>query len=224
VKQSEIKDFFERERERMVNDQLIFRGISDESVLAAMAKVPREKFVLSEDIHLSYRDGPLPIGQHQTISQPYIVAYMTEAMDLNQDSTVLEIGTGSGYQTAVLAECVKHVTTIEIIPELAARSRHVLENTLNYKNITFFEGDAYDGCQVGKTFDRIILTAAPINVPDALFDQLAPGGKLLAPVGTVVQELVLFMKGRDSSWIREKLMDVRFVPLTGKTLQEKSGP
>jgi protein-L-isoaspartate(D-aspartate) O-methyltransferase len=209
---------FARLRERMVRDQLRSRDIIDSQVLAAMQKVPRHEFVPAEFINSAYDDGALPLGLGQTISQPYIVAYMTQALELNGKERVLEIGTGSGYQAAILAEIAAEVYTIEIVPQLQEHARVVLDK-LGYHNIHFRVGDGYMGWPEHAPFDRIIVTAAPENVPQPLIDQLSEGGRLIIPIGVQSQELVIYIK--EKSKIRHySTIPVRFVPMTGKA-QEK---
>ncbi len=201
-------------RERMVKDQLESRGIRDARVLAAMRAVPRHEFVPAEVRSRAYSDSPLPIGYGQTISQPYVVAAMSEALALEGDERVLEIGTGSGYQAAVLAELCREVYSIEIVPELAVSARAVLER-LGYDNVQVREGDGYQGWPEHAPFDRVIVTAAPDHVPQPLVDQLAVGGRMVIPVGTGSQELILITRTPDGVK-RETMMGVRFVPMTGE--------
>jgi protein-L-isoaspartate(D-aspartate) O-methyltransferase len=198
----------------MVEDQIERRGITDPAVLAAMRAVPRHRFVPSEQVAAAYEDRALPIGFGQTISQPYIVAFMTQALQLVPEHRVLEVGTGSGYQAAILGQIVREVQTIEIVPELAARARALLAE-LGYTNIHVRSADAYTGLPELAPFDRIIVTAAPHHVPQPLIDQLATGGRMIVPVGESRQQLVLMTKGNETDGIRaEPLLDVVFVPLT----------
>jgi len=203
-----------RLRERMVRDQLRGRDISDPKVLAAMLKVPRHEFVPADLARSAYDDSALPLESGQTISQPYIVAYMTQALALRGTERVLEIGTGSGYQAAVLAEIVPEVYTIEILPKLQERAAAIL-GRLGYKNISFRAGDGYMGWPEHAPFDRIIVTAAPEEVPQPLLDQLKDGGLLIAPIGHLNQELVVFEKEKSKIKHRSTI-PVRFVPMTGK--------
>jgi protein-L-isoaspartate(D-aspartate) O-methyltransferase len=203
-------------RHRMVDDQLRANGIRDTSVLAAMERVPRHRFVLAEHQHLAYGDHPLPIGFDQTISQPYIVAYMTEVVDLSPEEKVLEIGTGSGYQAAVLAELVREVYTIEIVPELAARARRVLEE-LGYSNVRARAGDGYAGWPEHAPFDAIVVTAAPDHVPPALVEQLALNGRMVIPVGKGNQQMRVITKTARGI-VEERTLPVSFVPLVRDTL------
>ena len=184
-----------------------------------MLKAPRHEFVPPAWRNLSYLDRPLPIGSGQTVSQPYIVAYMSQALALKPTDRLLEIGTGSGYHAAVLSLLAGQVYTIEIIADLGIQARQKLE-TLGYKNIELRIGDGYQGWLEKAPFDAIILTAAPAKIPQPLLDQLGLGGRLIAPVGEDFQELVLVE--RDSSGYRTKfLIPVRFVPMTGRAMQEK---
>jgi protein-L-isoaspartate(D-aspartate) O-methyltransferase len=208
---------FARLRERMVRDQLRARDISDPKVLAAMLKVPRHEFAPADLARSAYDDGALPLELGQTISQPYIVAYMTQALELRGTERVLEIGTGSGYQAAVLAEIVPEVYTVEILPTLQDRATAIL-GRLGYRNIHFRVGDGYMGWPEYAPFDRIIVTAAPEQVPQPLLDQLKDGGLLIAPIGYLNQELVVFE--REKSRIKHRsAIPVRFVPMTGKAQQ-----
>jgi protein-L-isoaspartate(D-aspartate) O-methyltransferase len=202
---------YEQARRNMVEYQIKARGIKDKRVLSAMLKVPRHLFVPEEMKDLAYRDEPLPIGYSQTISQPYIVAYMTEALKLRPEDKVLEIGTGSGYQTAILAELVREVYTIEIIPELSQRAEETLKS-LGYTNIEFLIGDGSRGWPEKAPFDAILVSAAPAEVPPALVDQLQINGRLILPVGTDSQELVLIKKTK-KGLEKTSLIGVRFVPL-----------
>ena len=184
---------FDWQRRQMVEYQLRDRGIKDERVLAAMSKVPRHQFVNMSWRDWSYRDRPLPIGHSQTISQPYIVAYMTETAEISPEDKVLEIGTGCGYQAAILGEIAQEVYLIEIIPKLAERARRTL-NQLGYKNIKVKTGDGYQGWIENAPYDAIIVTAAPEHIPQPLIGQLATNGKMLIPVGTWYQNMVVIKK------------------------------
>ncbi len=208
-------DLFAEKRERMVREQLIRRGIHDKRVLDAMRKVPRHLFVPPEMVDEAYNDYPLPIGQGQTISQPYIVALMTEALELKGDEKTLEIGTGSGYQTAILAELCKEVYTIERILSLLNRAKEVLRK-LGYKNIFFRAGDGTLGWPENKPYDAIIVTAAAPKIPQPLLDQLADNGRLVIPVGDrFSQELIKVTKKSKDELIKENLGGCRFVSLIG---------
>jgi protein-L-isoaspartate(D-aspartate) O-methyltransferase len=207
------------ERQRMVQQQLRGRGIKDERVLAAMAKVPREEFVPSESRGASYADGPLPIGYGQTISQPYIVAFMTEELRLKPSDRALEIGTGSGYQTAILAELVAEVYTIEIVEPLAKNAEATLKH-LGYKNVHVKAGDGYKGWPEAAPFDAIIVTCAPDRVPQPLTDQLKDGGRMIIPVGErFAQELYLLEK-KNGHLKESAVLPVRFVPMTREAQKE----
>lgn len=204
------------EKQEMLDHQIIARNIKDKPTLAAMNKVARHLFVPKHIASHAYLDRPLPIGYGQTISQPYIVAYMTEKLHLRPDFKVLEIGTGSGYQAAVLAKIVDHVVTIEIIPELAEQAKTRL-TALGYKNVTAIHGDGYFGWQQAAPYDRIIVTAAAEFVPPPLIEQLKEGGSMIIPVGSPfgAQWLMLITK-RDGQAKTQRLLPVRFVPFTRK--------
>jgi protein-L-isoaspartate(D-aspartate) O-methyltransferase len=199
-------------REAMVKTQIESRGIRDPATLAAMRKVPRHQFVANEQVANAYSDGPLPIGYGQTISQPYVVAYMTEIVKPQAGHTVLEIGTGSGYQAAVLAQIVKKVYTIEIIEPLGKQATSRLRN-LNYKNIELKIADGYDGWKEHAPYDAIIVTAAAEYIPPPLKDQLKDGGRMIIPVGSpyMTQQLMLIEKSGNKYKTRS-MMPVRFVP------------
>jgi protein-L-isoaspartate(D-aspartate) O-methyltransferase len=199
------------ERQTMVDDQIQGRGIADQRVLAAMRSVPRERFVPANVSTEAYADHPLPIGFGQTISQPYIVAYMSEALQVSTSSKVLEIGTGSGYQAAVLGELAGEVYSIEIVPQLADRARQTL-GALGYKNVHVRTGDGYLGWPEQAPFDRIMVTAAPDHVPQPLVDQLATGGRLVIPVGRADQDLLLITR-TPQGVVQQRTIPVRFVPL-----------
>lgn len=211
---SNTADEFENQRLQMV-EQLSARGIKDRAVLKAMSKVPRHRFVAASQAGLAYGDYPLPLSHDQTISQPYIVAYMTEAAELLSNEKVLEIGTGSGYQAAILGEVAKVVYTIEIIPEMAERARQTLSK-LGYKNVHVKTGNGYQGWAEHATYDGIVVTAAPAKIPEALVDQLALNGKMVIPVGTSNQEIVVITKTQNDL-IEKRTIPVRFVPMTGKS-------
>jgi protein-L-isoaspartate(D-aspartate) O-methyltransferase len=202
---------YQTDRKAMVETQIKARGIKDELVLQAMNKVPRHKFVPETMRKYAYNDEPLPIGKGQTISQPYIVAYMTEALELNPEDRVLEIGTGSGYQAAVLAEIALEVYTVEIVEELAQRACALLREE-GYENIFFHTGDGTFGWAKHAPYDAIIVTAAPPRVPEKLRDQLKQDGKMILPVGDMYQELLLIIRGKNK-FKTKKLLPVRFVPL-----------
>jgi protein-L-isoaspartate(D-aspartate) O-methyltransferase len=207
------------EREAMVKTQLEGRGIKDRAVLEAIRKVPRHRFVPEELRARAHDDGPLSIGDGQTISQPYIVAWMTELVEPRKGMRVLEIGTGSGYQAAVLAECVDEVDTIEVVTALGRRADRLLRE-LGYRNIRTRIGDGYHGWPDRAPYDAILLTAAPPgDVPAPLLEQLKVGGRLVAPVGRKVQMLVRITR-TETGYRRENLGLVLFVPMTGKAQDE----
>ena len=205
---------FDAARRRMVETQLQAEGIKSEPVLQAMRRVPRHLFVPPELRDRAYENTPLPIGLGQTISQPFIVAYMTEVLQVGRAHTVLEIGSGSGYQAAVLAELAREVLTIEIVPQLADRARAALSEA-GYSNVTVRTGNGYLGWPERAPFDRIIVTAAPDAIPQALVDQLAVGGIMVAPVGTLSQEIVIVTKTADGV-AEKRTIPVRFVPMVQK--------
>ena len=205
-------------RSAMVQHQIEARGVRDAKTLAAMRHVPRHLFVPKATLSVAYGDHPVPIGNNQTISQPYIVAFMTEALELQGGEKVLEIGTGSGYQAAVIAEIARRVYTIEIVEPLGRRARTVLDQC-GYRNIEFLIGDGYRGWPEHAPFDAIIVTAAPDHIPQPLIEQLKPGGRLVIPVGEFAQQLLKITK-RDDELRYESLLPVRFVPMTGKAMEE----
>jgi protein-L-isoaspartate(D-aspartate) O-methyltransferase len=205
-------DPFFAKRNRMVQNQIAGRGITDEKVLEAFRQVERHKFVLPEYIPYAYNDSPLPIIEGQTISQPYIVAFMTDVLNLKKTDKVLEIGTGSGYQAAILAEICDSVFTIEIFETLGKRSRELFDQ-LGYTNIFTKIGDGYKGWSEYAPFDAIVVTAAPEKIPLPLQEQLAEGGRMIIPVGgSNIQQLVLLRK-RKGKIREESILPVRFVPL-----------
>jgi len=203
-------------RERMVETQIRARDITNTAVLQAMGRVPRHLFVPDDVRPFAYEDRPLPIGRGQTISQPYIVAYMTEALQVEPSHTVLEIGTGSGYQAAILAEIVKQVYSVEIVPDLAETARRSIAEA-GYKNIEVRTGNGYMGWHDQAPFDRIIVTAAPAEIPQSLVDQLAVGGVMVVPVGTASQEIVVINRTPDGI-VQKRTIEVRFVPMVSKPL------
>jgi len=215
---------YQTARLRMVEEQIEARGVKDARVLEAMRTVPRHLFVPESRRSMAYEDFPLPIGEGQTISQPYIVAVMTELLELSADDRVLEIGTGSGYQAAVLAEIVKEVDSIEIVPGLGNRAKALLEE-LGYDNISVRIGDGYEGWPGKAPFDAVIVTCAPEAIPQPLIDQLKEGGRLIIPVGPAgaVQELVRGVKV-DGELRTKDVFSVRFVPMVkGKKKSDSGG-
>lgn len=205
-------DDYRRARSRMVEQQLAGRDVRNPAVLETMAKVPRHLFVSPELRHEAYEDTPLPIGYGQTISQPYVVGSMTEHLNPARDKRVLEIGTGSGYQTAILAELFEHVDTVEYVAELSRQAQLVL-GQLNYINITFYVGDGLILPPDGEKYDAIIVTAAPEDFPEALADRLKHGGRLIIPVGGAIQYLKLAVKDETGKLDIRTLYPVRFVRL-----------
>lgn len=214
------EESLESARQRMIRVHLRGRGIADDRVLKAMAAVPREEFVPAYLRSEAYADRPLPIGLDQTISQPYIVAYMTQVVDPRPTDRALEIGTGSGYQAAVLSLLVDSVYTVEILDDLTQRAKATLAR-LGYHNVVAATRDGYEGWSEHAPFNVIIVTAAPDHVPQPLVDQLAPGGRLIIPVGDFWQELRLIIRQEDGVLATERKLDVRFVPMTGRA-QEKA--
>jgi protein-L-isoaspartate(D-aspartate) O-methyltransferase len=212
----DVPDETQRARRlEMVERQIRDRGVTDKAVLAAMSKVPRHRFVPPRWQGLAYTDGPLSIGEGQTISQPYIVGWMTELIRPTKEMRVLEIGTGSGYQAAVLAECVAEVDSIEVVPSLGRQAEARLREQ-GYRNVRVRIGDGYEGWPDRAPFDAILLTAAPPNdVPKPLLDQLKPGGRLVAPVGRGFQRMVRITR-TETGFKRQVLGAVMFVPMTGK--------
>lgn len=206
----------------MTKDEMIEhikkRGVKDSRVLRALAEIPRADFFPEGIKEMAHEDGAFPIGHRQTISQPYIVAYMSEQLGLKASDRILEIGTGSGYHTAVLSKLVKEVFTIEIIEELFFNAKTIFHQK-GYKNIEVKFGDGYDGWSEKAPFDAIILTAAPKKISKKLLNQLQEGGRLLAPIGEFTQDLILYVK-QDGQVLEEKLIPVRFVPMTGKALND----
>ena len=201
-------------RKQMIETQIRDRGVTNEKVLQAMFEVPRHIFTPQYDVNSAYADSPLPIGEGQTISQPYIVAYMTEAAMLKDDDKVLEIGTGSGYQAAILSKMVKEVYTVEIVESLGKNAEKLLKDN-GYNNIHIKIGNAYQGWAEYAPFDVIIITAAPEEVPQELLKQLKTGGRMIVPVGIYIQELLRVTK-TENGISTEDLLPVRFVPMTGK--------
>ncbi len=213
---------FVAERERMVREQLAGPGrdITNARVLAVMSKVPRHEFVPETLRALAYQDHPLPIGHGQTISQPYIVAFMTEQLELRPTDRVLEVGTGSGYQAAVLAELAAQVYTVEIIEDLAKSAAAALKR-LGYTNVHVRAGDGYKGWPEAAPFDTIIVTCAPERVPPPLLEQLKEGGRMVIPVGPAWDQELVVLRKRDGNLERRAVLPVRFVPMTGESQRPK---
>jgi protein-L-isoaspartate(D-aspartate) O-methyltransferase len=214
TKKEAQEEVYAERRERMVVTQIEARGVKDKLVLDAMRKVPRHLFVAEGLRDVAYTDGPLPIGEEQTISQPYIVALMTELLGLKGGEKILEIGTGSGYQAAILAEIAKEVYTIEIICSLAEMAETRLKE-MEYKNITVKCADGYQGWEEHAPFDGVIVTAAPDHIPQPLVDQLKMGRRLVIPVGDLFQELMVVTK-TEKGMKKDMIIPVRFVPMTGE--------
>ena len=210
---------FAQQREQMVETQLKSRDIQSERVLEAMKKVPRHLFMPESVRQFAYIDSPVPIGQGQTISQPYIVGLMTQTVDPQPGDRALEVGTGSGYQAAVLGELVQEVYTIEIIPDLAERAEKALAES-GYDNVEVRQGDGYQGWPEKAPFDIILITAAPEEIPQPLIDQLAEGGRLVVPVGPQGEIQTLTLVTREKGEVKKTyITDVRFVPMTGEDQQ-----
>jgi len=212
--QTQLADF-PAQRERMVKEQIVMRGVVEERLLAAMRKVPREEFVPAEFRAESYTDRPLPIGYDQTISQPFIVAFMTEELRPQPIDRVLEIGTGSGYQAAILAELVADVYSIEIIEPLAKNAEATLQR-LGYKNVHVKAGDGYKGWPEHAPFDSIIVTCAPERVPQPLIDQLKDGGRMIIPVGAKFAQELYLLEKKNGRLEQSAVLPVRFVPMAGE--------
>lgn len=215
-------ELYAEERYRMVESQIESRGIRDKRVLESMRIVPRHCFIPPEHIHMAYADGPLPIGEGQTISQPYIVALMTELLKLRGEEKVLEIGTGSGYQAAILAHLAQEVHTIERHAPLAERAKLTLES-LGHNNVEFHVGDGSKGLPDLAPFQAIIITAAAPSVPDPLMDQLDDGGRLVVPVGSRFNQLLELWTRTEDDTTREVIAPVAFVPLRGEFGWEDDG-
>ncbi len=211
---AQSRDAFEQARERMVDEYIAAEGVTDNRVLEAMRATPRHEFVRPGDVRSAYFDAALPIGHAQTISPPFIVAYMTESIDPQPTDTVLEIGTGSGYQAAVLSPLVQDVYTIEIVEELARSAKRRLAN-LDYDNVHVKAGDGYQGWPEHAPFDKIIVTCSPEKVPAPLIEQLAEGGKLLIPLGERYQQVFYLFEKRDGTLQATRLIPTLFVPMTG---------
>ena len=209
-----LQDPTAAKRMQMVQDQIEARGIKDKAVLSAMRQTPRHEFMPQEARPAAYDDHAVAIGHGQTISQPFVVAFMSEALGIAKHHRVLEIGTGSGYQAAILSQLAAEVDTIEIVPALARSAQETLTR-LGYRNVHVREGDGYKGWPEKAPFDRIMLTAAPPEMPQALIDQLKPGGKLIAPIGPTGgnQELIVLEKSPTGKITRRSVLPVRFVPM-----------
>jgi protein-L-isoaspartate(D-aspartate) O-methyltransferase len=219
VFESNLRGDFKAMREKMVETQIKARGVKDPRVLSALLKVERHRFVPEEYLNSAYSDQPLPIGEGQTISQPYIVALMTELLELKGDEKVLEVGTGSGYQAAILGELAKEVYTIEIIESLASVAKNRLSE-LDYQNIKVKAGDGYLGWPEVAPFDAIIITCAPDHIPKPLIEQLKEGGRMVVPVGAYAQELKKIVK-RSGKIETTDVIPVVFVPMTGEGVKKK---
>lgn len=209
------EDRYIERRWDMVENQIVSRGINDARVIKAMLKVKRHLFVPKEYLDSAYSDKPIPIEKEQTVSQPYMVALMTELLNSSPGRKILEIGTGSGYQSAILAETGCDLYTIEIIEDIAANARKTLEK-LGYSNIRYRIGDGYKGWEKNAPFEGIIVTAAPADIPDKLIEQLSQGGRMIIPVGDLSQELLL-IENTNEGVKRKKITAVRFVPMTGQS-------
>jgi protein-L-isoaspartate(D-aspartate) O-methyltransferase len=216
-------DAFAAARQHMVRDQLLGRDITNARVLAVMGKVPRHEFIPENLRSQAYADGPLPIGHGQTISQPYIVAFMTEQLEPKPTDRVLEIGTGSGYQAAVLSELVAEVHSIEIIEALAQRAETDLKR-LNYKNVKVRPGDGYKGWPEAASFDAIIVTCAPEKVPQPLVEQLKDGGRMIIPVGPIWNQELILLRKQGGHLEKRAVLPVRFVPMTGDVQGKPAAP
>jgi protein-L-isoaspartate(D-aspartate) O-methyltransferase len=207
---------FFAERKQMVEHQIKGRGVTDERILEAFMKVERHRFVPKPLILSAYEDRPLPIGYGQTISQPYIVAFMTETLHLSRADRVLEIGTGSGYQAAILAELCQHVYSIEILEPLGRRAKKIL-NELGYKNITIKIGDGYQGWEEYAPYDAVIVTCAPSHVPVPLKEQLKEGGRMIIPVGEGFHQELIFLQKKNQALKQKRTLPVLFVPMVDET-------
>ncbi len=213
-------DITSEKRWDMIERQIIARGIRDPKLIQAMIKIPRHEFIPADLRDHAYDDNPIPIGMEQTISQPYIVALMTEILNLKQGERVLEVGTGSGYQTAILAELGCKLYTIEIVEPLLEKAKELLES-LGYRNIHYSTGDGYCGWEEHSPFDAIIVTAAPDHIPQSLIGQLKVKGRMVIPVGDMSQELILIRKTENGVEMKT-VTPVRFVPMTGEAQKAKN--
>jgi len=208
-------DGYALERKRMVDEQIAARGVRTRSLLAVMGSVPRHRFVPPDELAWAYADGPLPIGHSQTISQPFIVALMTELLELTPAARVLEVGTGSGYQAAVLGELALEVHSVELIPELAHKAEAIL-NSLGYTRVHVHLGDGSLGWKEAAPYDGIIVTAASPQVPPPLLEQLAEGGRLVIPVGGRGSQILEVFRRAGTKFVHERNISVAFVPLRGE--------
>jgi len=215
---SPTKDPARAEREKMVRTQIAARGVKDPRVLAAMSEVPRHLFVEPDHRGDAYGDHPVPIGEGQTMTQPYIAALMTELLDIQPSDRILEIGTGSGYESAVLSRLARQVYSIEILPGISRRAQERLRS-LGCANISFRIGDGYRGWPDAAPFDGILVTAAPRQIPPALLEQLAPNGRMVIPVGDFFQELKVFARDARGELSETSVLPVRFVPMSGEAAQ-----
>lgn len=211
-RQTTLDAGFQEERRLMVEEQIKKRGIKDPVIIEAFLKVPRHRFVPTKYRKMAYKDHPLPIGEGQTISQPYIVAYMTQILNLSKTDKVLEIGTGSGYQAAILGELSDSVYTIEIITSLGNRASKLLQE-MGYSNVKVKIGDGYQGWEKYAPFDAIIVTCAPTEIPNALKNQLKEGGRIIIPVGSLHYQNLVYLKKVNNQIKEEKVFPVRFVPM-----------
>lgn len=215
IQMVDSQDEYTAQRARMIREQIKLRGIRDERVLAAFQEVERHRFVPERYRNAAYGDFPLPIDEGQTISQPYIVAYMTEILNLKKDDRILEIGTGSGYQAAILSRICDTVYTVEIFQTLATKARKLFDE-LGYNNIMVKAGDGYEGWPEKAPFDAILVTCAPSKVPDPLKNQLAEGGRIIIPVGVSPYQDLVLLKKKGGRITQNKVLPVRFVPMIGK--------
>ena len=217
---NELGDLFYSQRMKMVEDQILKRGSFSSKVVNAFLEVPRHHFVPTDLNKMAYEDAPLPIGLEQTISQPYVVAFMTESLDIKKNHRVLEVGTGSGYQTAILNQLCNFVYSIEIREELSWKAQELFTK-MAIKGVNFKVGDGSFGWKEESPFDRIIVTAAPKKIPDALLDQLAPSGKMIIPLGGNFQNLFLFEKNSKGEVTQKLLLPVVFVPMLQGQIQKR---
>jgi len=212
VEKNNFESGFQASREQMVEKQIKRRGITDSDILESFLKVPRHRFVPEEYLSMAYTDRPLPIGEGQTISQPYIVAYMTQVLSLSRTDKILEIGTGSGYQAAILGELCDSVFTIEIIESLATKATNLLSE-MGYKNVKVKIGDGYQGWEEHAPFDAIIVTCAPTEIPAALKSQLKEGGRMVIPIGSSYHQELVYLRKINRQLVKERAFPVLFVPM-----------